>query len=93
MDGQYSVMSWKYEPSIINDVAFCIYFLWTFELIVFCFFFPSDNSRKKIRPSACLGISEQEGKGNYVQSWTGDVLQHCICRFWFLVACSVFFPF
>lgn len=37
MDGQCSVMSWKYEPSIINNVAFCIYFLWTFELIMLVF--------------------------------------------------------
>lgn len=28
-DGRYPVMSWKHKPSIIQCVAFCIYFLWT----------------------------------------------------------------
>lgn len=37
LDGRYPVMSWKCNSSAVKYIAFSIYFLWTFELIVIFF--------------------------------------------------------
>lgn len=65
-DDRYPVMSWKHKPSIIQYVAFCIYFLWT---RAYFYFFPPLLEKELL---ACLvlclwrkrgGISIQRGVG------------------------------